>query len=202
VDLLAGAAPVKGTLWVKGMGAPLDVTGTLAATHAWMERNESELAARRIEFFSLGDGAWLYVSELLTPEGERVRWLVARRGDTELVLGGDRFELELEPPAQASDYPVPAALQLSGPEIEGTIRLGSELVNEAPFDAVPQPFRFLLSLKTRPRRVWTESRFQLKLKSGPDRSESTLRGSGVTAVTFANPLPPELSVHGGRDRGA
>jgi hypothetical protein len=119
--------------------------------------------------------------------------LVARHGDQQWVLGGDRFELRPQRPAALSDYPVPPILELRGPEVEGTIRLGAEILGEAPFDVVPQPFRFLLSLKARPRRVWAEAGFELKLKSGPQGSESILRGSGVSSVTFANPLPPELS---------
>lgn len=189
-DLLALAAPVRGTLWVTGMAEPLDVTGTLTATHTWTRRSESELAARHIEFFSLDGDASLYVSELLTPGGERVRWLVALRGAERFA--SDRFELEVEPPPQPSDYPVPAALQLSGPELEGVIRLGPELMQDAPFEMLPQPFRFLLSLKARPRRVWMVSPFEIRLKSGPGRPESILRGSGITSVTFSNPLPPEL----------
>jgi hypothetical protein len=193
IDLLSTAAPARGTLWLKGMAAPLDVAGALALTHTWMQQSEFEIAARRIDFFSLGDGADLHVSELLTPDGRRVRSLVARRpGGGELALDGDRFELSLAPPPGPLDYPVPLALELGGPAVEGSIRLDSELLDEAPFDAVPQPFRFLLSLKARPRRFFADSRFELKLKSGPEGSEAILRGSGITAVTFARPLPREL----------
>ncbi len=189
-DLLTPAAPVHGTLWLTGMAEPLRVKGTLAATHTWTRRSESEITARRIEFFSLDGDASLYVSELLTPGGERARWLVALRGAERFA--SERFELEVGPPAKPSDYPVPLALRLSGPEIEGEIGLGPELVQDAPFEALPQPFRFLLSLKARPRRVWTLSPFEVRLKSGPGRAESILRGSGVTSVTFTNPLPSEL----------
>jgi hypothetical protein len=187
IDLLDTAAPVEGTLWVKGMAKPIEVKGTLAATHTWMERSESEITARRIEFFSLGaEETSLYLSDLTTPDGAHVRWLVARRGP-EVVYAGNDFSLEIEPPAARSDYPLPRGLRLRGPELEGTVGMGPVLVQDAPFEALPQPFRFLLSLKARPRRLWAESRFDLKVGS------QRLSGSGVTSVTYTNPLPPELS---------
>ena len=186
-DLLAAAGPLQGTLWVEGMAEPLEVSGRLGATHTWTRRSESDLVARRIEFFSLDADTSLYLSDVLTPKGARLHWLVVERAGERWT--SDAFEVALEAADEASDYPVPAALRLSGAGIEGRIALGPELVQDAPFDALPQPFRFLLSLRARPRRVWLESAFELKLEPGPGRPEAVLRGSGVTAVTFTNPLP-------------
>lgn len=186
-DLLAAAAPIKGTLWVEGMAEPLEVSGRLGASHTWTRRSESDLVARRIEFFSLDADTSLYLSDVLTPKGARHHWLVVEHAGERWA--SDAIEVGLEPAREASDYPVPAALRLSGAGIEGRIALGPELVQDAPFDALPQPFRFLLSFRARPRRVWLESPFELTLEAGPGRPAAVLRGSGLTGVTFTNPLP-------------
>jgi len=59
-------------------------------------------------------------------------------------------------------------------------------------EAIPQPFRFLLSFKLRPHRVWARASFEVTLRAGPNSPETVLKGSGVTTITFTNPLPPEL----------
>jgi len=192
LDLLDPAAPVHGTLWLRGMAAPIPVTGLLALTHTRMERSESDLAARRIDFFSLSGDTSVYLSELTTPAGGRSRWLVVERG-AERVFAGGGFELELEPPAGGGDYPVPAALRLRAPGVQGRIGLAPVLLQDDPFEALPGPFRFLLSWKASPRRVWAESPFELRLGSGGDAPAALFEGSGITSVTFPNPLPPELS---------
>ncbi len=57
------------------------------------------------------------------------------------------------------------------------------------FEALPLPFRLWLSLRMRPHRVWTDSAFEVKIRSSPDTSPLEIRGTGITSVTFLNPLP-------------
>jgi hypothetical protein len=202
VDLLDAAAPVRGTLWVKGMDAPIEVKGTLATTHTWMEQSESELALRRIEFFSLQADTSFYLLDVTTPKGKRTSWLVLRRGGR-VIHSSDRFELKLtDPPSGASDYPVPAALSVKSPELEGEIRLREVMLSHNPLEALPYAFRILLSFKTRPRRIWADSAFEMRFKAGPERPPTTLVGSGITTVTFLNPVPAEMSSRRLRRPGA
>ena len=44
IEALAPAA-AHGTLWLRGMPAPVPLEGTLALTHTWMERSEVDLGA-------------------------------------------------------------------------------------------------------------------------------------------------------------
>ena len=89
----------------------------------------------------------------------------------------------------ASGYPIPTRLQIRGKDVEGTIETGPILVRANPLENIPQPFRFLLSFKMNPRRVWTRSSFELTLRVAPDLPAIALKGSGVTTVTYLNPLP-------------
>jgi len=194
IDLLDLGTPVSGTIQVKGMTEPVSVSGTIAVTHTWMEESEADIVLRRIEFASAGEGPSIYLSDLTTPAGERHRWLVLER-DGEVLHRTTDFQLDLgnraEPPE--SEYPTPGALRIHGPGLEGTIETGSALVEIDPMDDIPQPFRFLLSFKTRPHRVWKPGSFKVTLKADPSLPATVLHGSGVTTITFLNPLPPPPS---------
>lgn len=202
-ELLDPAAPVRGTLWMTGMEAPLELEGTLAATHAWMERSESELVWRQLEFFSLDRESALYLSDLTTPKGLRSRSLAVYRGG-ELLHQSQRFQVELaEGPRPSPAYPVPAALRVRSPALEGEIRVGEVLLEHDPIGDLPQPFRFLLSFRYRPRRVWMDASFELKLAAAADRPERVLGGAGIATALFLNPRPagmPDGPVAGLRAR--
>jgi hypothetical protein len=194
IDLLDLGTPVTGTIQTPGMKEAVSVTGTIGVAHTWMEESEADIALRRIEFASEGEGPSIYLSDLTTPSGQRHRWLIVER-DGEVTFRATDFELELIRDAESpkSDYPTPVALRIQGPGIEGKIDAGTTLVEVDPMEEIPQPFRFLLSLKTRPHRVWKPSSFQLSLKADPSLPATVLHGAGVTTITFLNPLPPLLS---------
>jgi hypothetical protein len=193
-DLLELGTPLTGTIWLKGMGEPASVSGTISITHTWMKKSEVDLALRRIDFSSTGSGPSVYLSDRTAPSGKRERWLVVARDGEFLVQTAD-FQLTLaDPPTQErGDYPSPSELRISGPEIEGVIQSGSPLAEINPLAQIPQPFRFLLSFKLRPHRVWARASFELKLLPGQDTPETVLKGSGVTTITFTNPLPPKVT---------
>jgi hypothetical protein len=194
VDLLATSAPIEGSVWFRGMPAPVELSGRVGLTHTWMDRSEPDLALRRFDFFSLRGERVLYLRDFEAPDGSRSRWLtIARAGET--LYQSNDFELSTSGRSSAqneSEYPLPAALQFRSPEVEGEIRLGVGLVHHDPMEDIPQPFRFLLSFKMRPHRVWTDSSFEVTLKSGSD--PVMIRGPGVAAVTFLNPIPPATSI--------
>lgn len=227
-DLLAAGVPVEGTIWTEGMPDALPVRGRLAAVHTWMDERESDLAVRRLEFYSLSEELALYVSDVTTPGGQRHRWLAAVAPDR-VVVATRRFDLELAPrpkgdPLGDGSYPLPSRIELRAPEIVGEITLGREILRFDPLEPLPGAFRFLLSLRSRPQRVWTEATFEFALETplenqededssagtphtgggppasemdagsdeatpAPPRSPRTVKGTGVAAVTFLNPLP-------------
>jgi hypothetical protein len=193
IDLLDVGTPVTGSIWLDGMSEKVAVSGTIGVTHTWMEQSEADIALRRIEFASVGEGPAIYLSDLTTPAGKRHRWLVVVRDGAPIYRSTD-FQLELagEQPSDQG-YPAPSVLRVRTPELEATIDSGPPLVESDPLEDIPQPFRFLLSFKMRPHRVWKHASFELTLKDDPSRPPTALRGSGVTTVTFLNPLPPSVS---------
>jgi hypothetical protein len=194
VDLLDVGTPVVGTIWLEGMAEPLAVSGSISVTHNWMERSETDLALRRIDFSSEDQGdASVYLSHLTEPSGERHSWLVVeRRGG--IVHRTEAFEVEVEAERVGSaPYPLPTRLKIVGDGIEGTITPGPRLVQVDPLRDIPQPFRFLLSFKTRPQRVWAQASYQVTIRADPDLPAITLQGNGIATVTYLNPLPKTIS---------
>lgn len=195
MDLLDVGTPVVGTIWLEGMPEPMEVAGTISVTHTWMDRSEADLALRRIEFSSEDQGgAAVYLSEILEPSGTRHRWLVVER-DGEAVYRTESFRVEADPPESlvGDEYPVPGLLRIVGDGVDGKIDPERVLVQVNPLDDIPQPFRFLLSFKTRPRRVWTQASFEVTYRPAPGLPATSLQGTGITTVTYLNPLPKTIS---------
>jgi len=181
-DVLATNAPVHGSVWVRGMPAPVEVRGRLAVTHAWTDVSDSTRELRRIEFLAPGESIAIHLSDVLAPDGTRGRQLLVERDGVALVRTGE-FALEIEPsPSSDEDYPIPAALRIDSARVTGEIRLGRVLVAHDPMEALPQPFRFLLSFKSRPQRVWVDSVYELRIALAPpdapssDAAADALRG--------------------------
>ena len=191
IDLLANSAPIRGSVWFRGMPAPLELTGRSALSHTWMERSEAKVALRRLEFFSLGDDPAIHLRDFEAPDGTRSRWLAIVRAGENLFETND-FEISYEGRSEDSNssavYPIPRTLRFRGPTVRGEIEIKVGLVHHDPMQDIPQPFRFLLSLSMRPHRMWAESPFGVTVGSGPD--ELKIHGTGLTTVTYLNPPPP------------
>lgn len=188
VDLLDLSVPVDATILLPGMSAPLAIAGRGALTHTWMDESEPRLVQRRIDFASLDSDTALYVRDVTHPEGKTHRWLIAVRDGAVLVESSD-FEIAAESPrgAAPSGYPVPERLRISGPGFSGSVTLGRQLLEHDPLGDLPQPFRFLLSFAMRPRRVWTDSPFSLRVEAVRGRGATLVDGNGITSVTYLNP---------------
>jgi hypothetical protein len=203
VDLLDLAAPVDGTFLLPGMSAALPIAGRAAISHTWMDESEPRLVQRRIDFASLEPGDAFYLRDVLDPEGKSHRWLLVAH-DASVLLESSDFSVALEDAGGAAerDYPVPARLRISAPGLAGTVTLGRRLVSHDPLGDLPQPFRFLLSFAMRPRRVWTDSPFSLRVGAAPGRAPIELDGDGITSVTYLNPLPAPTSGSSNRTPGS
>jgi hypothetical protein len=194
LDLLAAAVPVEGTVWAKGMGNPLTVKGTVAATHSWMNEAGSSLIRRRVEFFSLQEQNPFYGVDFTAPNGGRARWVVVKpngskaydSGKVEWILDGRAKE------PRERGYEVPATMRVKNAQLEGEAQLERVLLRTDPFVDIPRSFRFVVSLALdlRPRRVWALSPYELSFSPATKKqSPLELQGAGVTAVTFLNPMP-------------
>lgn len=187
VDLLESAAPIEGTIWTRGMPAPLAVRGVVGETHRWFDDLEAHLVQRRIELFSLDGKDAIYLIDARTPKGESHAWLVVQRG------GRTLRELEVDVTVvggSAQDgYGVPQELRLSGAGVSGTIRFGREIARYAPLGDLPTPIRVVVSVAMKPLRVWSAASFELELGAPASAAPISLRGEGIGEVTFLNPLP-------------
>jgi len=192
VDLLAAGATIRGSVWFRGMPEPLKLSGRAGLTHTWMAKSEPDVALRRVDFFSLQGDTSVYLMELESPDGARTRWLRATRAGKKLFETGDftlagsgRSGAETDP-----RYPVPGKLGVNAPEMTGEITLKKGLFHHDPMEIIPQPFRFLLSWKMSPLRVWAESPYDFKVNVPPGMDPVRIRGSGITVVTYLNPASP------------
>jgi hypothetical protein len=191
VELLDLSARAQGTLWTRGMDAAIPLSGRASLSHTWVDESEARVALRRFDFVSSQEDAALSFYDLTTSGGKRLSWLLIEETGRILYESED-FEVSLRgvlPQWHEPRYPIPAALQLRNSELDARIELGRILVQHEPLEDLPQPLRFLLSFRTRPKRVWTDSPFEVKVKSGSDRSDLRVRGTGVASVTYLNPLP-------------
>jgi hypothetical protein len=194
VDLLDLAARAEGTLWTRGMDAPVALSGRASITHTWMDESEAGVALRRFDFVSHEEEAALFFYDLTTPAGKRLRWLLIEKAGRILYESED-MEVSLRgvlPQWSDTSYPIPAALHLRNSEVDARIELGRILVQHEPLEDLPQPLRFLLSFRTRPMRVWTNSPFEVKVDTGSDRSNLRVQGTGIASVAYLNPLPSPM----------
>lgn len=194
LDLLAAAVSIEGTVWVKGMETPLTVKGTVAATHSWTNVAGSSLIRRRVEFFSLQEQNPFYGVDFTAPNGSRVRWVVAKPNGSRVYHSNTvewTFSGRAKEPRERG-YEVPGVVRMKNAQLEGEAQLERVLLRTDPFADIPRPFRFVVSLALdlRPRRVWAFSPYELSF-SPTTKKQSTLhlRGAGVTAITFLNPMP-------------
>ncbi|HXV37758.1 MAG TPA: hypothetical protein VEC18_11445, partial [Myxococcota bacterium] len=201
IDLLELVTPARARIWLAGMPEPAASEGTIALAHTYLGASEADLALRRIDFASIDAGPAIFLSDRTAPSGARERWLVVARAGEVLHQTSD-FELEISqsPGKESGDYPTFEELRIRGARVEGAILRGATLAELNPLDDIPQPFRFLLSLRTRPQRAWSTASFEIRLRPEPpmrlseaDESETVVTGSGITSVTYTNPLPPKMT---------
>ena len=196
LDLLDAAAPIEGSIWVQGMEHPITVAGVVAVTHSWMNELGSSLVLRRIEFFSLQEDCPLYSVEVIAPDKTHTQWLVVRQKGT---LGresqGVIFSLDGGTEETSTrDYPIPRSLRFHNAELEGQVQFSRLVLHYDPLSDLPQPFRFFVSLllNLRPHRVWALAPFTVAFRpeeAALAQCSQSIQGTGVTAVTFLNPMP-------------
>lgn len=173
------------------MEAPIAPSGRAALSRTRMDESEARLALRRFDFVSQHEDTALAFYDLTTAGGKRRSWLFIEKSGRILYEIAD-LEMSLRgslPRWREPRYPIRAVLHVRHSEVNAEIELGRILVQHEPLQDLPQPLRFLLSFRTRPKRVWTNSPFEVKVKAGSDRSYVRVRGTGIVSVAFLNPLP-------------
>jgi hypothetical protein len=172
-ELWIAGAPVRASLWKKGMAAPVASSGRVALSRRLIDGPEARLARRRLEAFTLG-AAPLYVLEVANG-GRTERWVVACDASGKLVAQDSTAFAANE---QLSS--VPPRLALAGPAVRGALSAGARVAAYDPLADLPAPVRFVLGLRLRS--VWMASPFAFDVRE----SARTLRreGTAIASYTF------------------
>jgi hypothetical protein len=172
-ELWAAGAPVRASLWQRGMTAPRVSSGRIALSHRRVEGSESKLAQRRLEVFTLS-AAPAYVVEVANGARSE-RWSVAfnARGKP---LAQDAAALAASGRLNA----VASKLALAGPEVAGAVSAGARLAAYDPLADVPALMRALLGLRLRS--VWMASPFALDVREGA--ATARREGTAIASYTF------------------
>jgi len=192
-ETLQVASPIAGTIWEYGMPAPLPVRGTVTLTHAWMDESVPSVLRRRIEFVADQPELAAYLSDITTPSGDDRRWLALQPNSAPGYQTSD-LEVTLAPATTGARadhlYPIPEQLRVQNGRLTLDIRPQRVVLRTDPLDAVPQPFRFLFSLRIQPLWVWLEAAFHLHLAPAGEGPPLDVDGRGLLAVDFVNPVAP------------
>jgi hypothetical protein len=183
--------PARGTVWLRGMAAPLPVAGSLALTHTWTERAETELVRRRAELFARTGDTGVYLLALTLADG-RARGVLMAQTDERLVYRADDVALQfgdtLSTPRDP-DYPVPAEWRATAAGAQLGVRLRRQWLRWAPLDLVPSLVRLFLSHSAAPQLIWADADFELAVAAAGERPALAAHGSGLALVSFTNPAP-------------
>jgi hypothetical protein len=191
VDMLNLGTPIAGSLWARGMEAPIAVEGRVALFHTWIEKNENKVALRRIDVVTLEGDTTYFLSDLTSPDGER--WqsaAIAGPGGSIAVTHTDA-PAPLGEPTSRDDYPIPARIPVALPVLSGSITLGEPFLRLDPLDALPLAVRMVYSFRARPHRIWVDARVDLAPKRAAEGAAIAFEGAGVAALTFLDSLPSE-----------
>jgi hypothetical protein len=172
-QLWVAGAPVRASLWKRGMTATRTSVGRVALSRRLIEGAEAKLAQRRLEVFTLG-AAPLYVLEVASGTHAE-RWGVACNASGKL-LGQDFVALTSNEKLSA----VSSKLVLAGPAARGVVHAGERMALYDPLADLPAAIRFLLGLRLQS--VWMASPFALDAREG----ERTARreGTAIASYTF------------------
>jgi hypothetical protein len=189
LDLLNLGTPIAGSLWVRGMEAPLAVEGRVALTHTWIEKREAKIALRRIDAVTLDGDMAFFLSDLTSPDGDRWQSVAVASGG--VAVSHTAAPAPLGESASGGRYPIPASIPVASPEVRGSITLGEPILRLDPLDALPLAVRMVYSFRARPHRIWVDARVDLSVKRAGEDAALPLAGAGVAALTFLDSLPSE-----------
>lgn len=188
LDLLTLAGAITGTLWVRDVTPEaVGLVGTVTVTHAWMDASEFDLARLRIESYGgaakAGD-ADLYWLAFEAKKGATSSWMVVRAGENWHESDGFAVSRVGESQSSAKGYPIARTLLLQGDDVQGRIDLGRALLEFDPLSVAPAPFRWFLSLSSKPKQVWLESRFAIDWRGAG--APGVFEGRGVSSFYYLN----------------
>lgn len=178
--------PARGTIWVRGMPAPQPVSGTLALTHTFLARGDTDQPRRSAEVFATTADTSLYLAELTGADGRRHGTLLVRDGARIIAQRDDVTFATGDALAPSADpaYPVPAQWQALSGALRAEIRVRDALLRWRPLELVPLPFRWLLAGRAAPQLIWSDVALEVALGGAGDPA---VTGGGLALFAFARP---------------
>ena len=214
VDVLAVAAKTRGTIQAPWMTEPLETHGRTWLAHTWTQRDEAKLLDRRVEIYGYNEGTSFYGLQIRRGKNFDRGWILAESDSSKMIeslINIPARWTEIESTGNhgpTSAYPVPSRFEFSGGSPSGQITLGREWLRFDPLAVIPQPFRWFIRRKTKPRQVWADALIRVTLSTTPgppslpdagetksdwnsnrEPEEETAERSvaGVASITFLNP---------------
>jgi hypothetical protein len=214
VDVLAVAAPTRGTIRAPWMSEPLEARGRTWLVHSAMKSEESSLLDRRIEIYGMDRETAFYGLQIHRGHSFDKAWALFGSHAASIVestINIDALEATAPGAARAKTndaYRVPGALRFSAGRYSGLISLGREWLRFDPLAVIPQPIQWFIRRSTNPQQVWAEARIGVSISATPEtpslpepgeaesdsnsnretESETAERSvAGVASITFLNP---------------
>jgi hypothetical protein len=214
VEVLAVAAQTEGTIRAPWMNQPLSVRGRTWLAHTWTRADEASLLDRRVEIYGYENGTSFYGLHVRRGNDFSRSWALAASDSSNMVessinVPASWIESATSPEAgQTGSYPIPGRFDFSRGPSAGQITLGEEWLRFDPLAVIPQPFRWFIRRKTKPREVWADARIGVRLSptlespplpdaSGTESDSNSKRETreetaersvtGVASITFMNP---------------
>jgi hypothetical protein len=154
---LALGSPVKGTIRLpESENAPTEITGRVFMIHRWGREDQEDSLRRSIELFYFGDDHQGRVVDITAENGKRETWIESLDENPSFatVRQLHPFELDgVQDPALGKKYWVPKSIRVSEHQYL-IISLDKTLLSDNPLKILPQPFRFIASRSSKPRRLW------------------------------------------------
>jgi hypothetical protein len=190
LELLTVATEVEASIQLRGMHQPIRTRGTGALIHGWAEREEFEGMVRRIDVLGMDENGPFYLVRTDHPDSPPRSWLVRVGGGDGLASVAEVGTLEDGRVGGAKPYPVPARLAIdAGGHVRGTVALEPPLLEYDPLEDFSHPWRWLISLSSKPRRYWSRCRVELVATETAGAAAEPSAADGVAIITYFNPLP-------------
>jgi len=191
VEVLAIGAPIRGTILAPWMTTPVEARGRVWLVHTWTPREETRLLARRTEIYGADSETSFYGIQLRGNGDWTSGWSVSGTTDGRIIESPINVATpwgERKTTGKAA-YPTPGGFDLSDSAFSGPIDLDREWLRFDPLDVIPQPFRWFIQRRSRPREVWADARIGVSLS--PASGSPSLPHPGET--TSANDSANETS---------
>lgn len=171
VEALAVASPTRGTLRAPWMEAPIETTGRAWLVHTWLDDQEADLLARRIELYAYdADRKTSFYGIHLRGNGDwESGWGMIVGADGRIIESAINVPARwVERPAESrgggdAPYAPPGGFEVHEGPFSGPITLAREWLRFDPLEVIPQPFRWFVRMRSKPQEVWADARIGVSL---------------------------------------